>query len=180
MHTMRESQQSTWAAAIMVFFGILFISLHRLIPQMYTEEQAVIPIAGRLIIILSLFQIFDAVQMASRSSLLGLKDINTPLIFSAVSYYGVCLPSAYVLGFTLGLGPEGVWTGLLLGLATAAVLFNIRSGFVCPQIYCPTESGFRLQGKLPPGTSVPFGRIDQRRLPHAIKFRGHFPHTGRD
>ncbi len=119
------------AVAIMVFFGILFVSLHGIIPRMYTEEPAVIPIAGRLIIILSLFQIFDAVQMASRSSLLGLKDINTPLIFSAISYYGVCLPSAYLLGFTLGLGPEGVWTGLLLGLATAAVLFNVRFRTVC-------------------------------------------------
>ena len=89
------------AVAVMVFFGLIFI-------------------------ILSLYQIFDAVQLASRSSLLGLKDINTPLIFSAISYYVVCLPCAYLLGFVFGFGPEGVWTGLLLGLAAAALLFCTR------------------------------------------------------
>ena len=114
------------AMAIMVFFGILFISLHRLIPYMYTDDTAVIPIAGKLIIILSLYQIFDAIQLASRSSLLGLKDINIPTVFSAISYYAICLPCAYLLGFTLGLGPEGVWIGLLLGLAAAALMFCTR------------------------------------------------------
>ena len=114
------------AMAIMVFFGILFISLHRIIPYMYTDDTAVIPIAGKLIIILALYQIFDAIQLASRSSLLGLKDINIPTVFSAISYYAICLPCAYLLGFTLGLGPEGVWIGLLLGLAAAALMFCTR------------------------------------------------------
>lgn len=98
---------------------------------MYTEDPAVIPIAGRLIVILALFQVFDAIQLASRSSLLGLKDINIPLAFSAVSYYIICLPSAYILGFTFGLGPDGVWIGLLLGLAVAALLFNLRFRHIC-------------------------------------------------
>lgn len=119
------------AMAIMVGFGIIFICLHKVIPYMYTEDTAVIPIAGRLIIILALFQVFDAIQLASRSSLLGLKDINVPLVFSAISYYIICLPSAYFLGFTLDLGPEGVWIGLLLGLAVAALLFNLRFRHVC-------------------------------------------------
>lgn len=114
------------AVAIMLLFGVLFISMHRVIPFIYTDDPAVIPIAGRLIIILALYQIFDAVQLASRSSLLGLKDINIPLIFSAISYYVVCLPSAYFLGFVMDLGPEGVWIGLLLGLAVAALLFCTR------------------------------------------------------
>ena len=114
------------AMAIMVFFGILFISMHRLIPYMYTDDTAVIPIAGKLIIILALYQIFDAIQLASRSSLLGLKDINIPTVFSAISYYAICLPCAYLLGFTFGLGPEGVWIGLLLGLAAAALMFCTR------------------------------------------------------
>ena len=105
---------------------ILFISLHRIIPYMYTDDTAVIPIAGKLIIILALYQIFDAIQLASRSSLLGLKDINIPTVFSAISYYAICLPCAYLLGFTFGLGPEGVWIGLLLGLAAAALMFCTR------------------------------------------------------
>lgn len=129
------------AVAIMVFFGIIFISLHNRIPFIYTEDSNVIPIAGRLIIILSLFQVFDAIQLASRSSLLGLKDINIPLIFSAISYYVICLPSAYILGFTFGLGPDGVWIGLLLGLAVAAIMFYTRFVKISKRYICQ-EQGY--------------------------------------
>lgn len=128
------------AVAIMVFFGIIFISLHNRIPFIYTEDTNVIPIAGRLIIILSLFQVFDAIQLASRSSLLGLKDINIPLIFSAISYYVICLPSAYMLGFTFGLGPDGVWIGLLLGLAVAALMFYTRFVRISKRYICMKDS----------------------------------------
>lgn len=129
------------AVAIMVFFGIIFISLHNRIPFIYTEDTNVIPIAGRLIIILSLFQVFDAIQLASRSSLLGLKDINIPLIFSAISYYVICLPSAYLLGFIFGLGPDGVWIGLLLGLAVAAIMFYTRFVKISKRYIC-MEHGY--------------------------------------
>ena len=127
----------------MVFFGLLFISLHRVIPFIYTEDPAVIPIAGRLIIILALYQVFDAVQLASRSSLLGLKDINIPTVFSGISYYVICLPSAYLLGFTFGLGPDGVWIGLLLGLAVAALLFNVRFRRVCRRYIAQGKYDYR-------------------------------------
>lgn len=142
------------AMAIMIGFGIVFISLHNAIPYMYTEDQAVIPIAGRLIIILALFQVFDAIQLASRSSLLGLKDINIPLAFSAISYYIICLPGAYLLGFTFGLGPEGVWIGLLMGLAVAALLFNLRFRHICRR-YIGQEDQSRRENSLhaPPSHS---------------------------
>lgn len=117
--------------AVMLFFGIIFISLHKWIPYIYTEDLNVIGIAGRIIIVMSFFQIFDAIQLASRSSLVGLKDINIPLIFSGISYYILCLPIAYLLGFTFGFGPEGVWAGLLVGLAAAAVLFYTRFVRIC-------------------------------------------------
>lgn len=119
------------AMAIMIFFGIIFIALHKWIPYIYTSDEIVAEIAGKIIIVMALFQIFDAIQLSSRSSLIGIKDINIPLIFSGISYYAICLPSAYLLGFVLDLGPIGVWSGLLLGLAAAAVLFYTRFVKIC-------------------------------------------------
>lgn len=114
------------AIAFMTLCGALFIIFIGQIPLVFTDDPNVIPIARKLILVLSLFQIFDAIQLSSMSSLRGLKDIRRPLLYSAISYYGICLPSAYLLGFVVDLGPVGVWIGLLLGLAVAALLFYSR------------------------------------------------------
>ena len=89
------------------------------------------PLASKLIIVLALFQVADAVQLASMASLRGLKDTKVPMVYSLISYYLVAIPSGYLLGFTAGLGPAGVWVGLLLGLFAAAILFYVRFLRIC-------------------------------------------------
>lgn len=107
-------------------FGIIFIVLNKQIPLLYTNDPKVIEIAWKLIVVMSLYQIFDAIQMASMNSLKGLKDINLPLVISACAYYLVCLPAAYLMGFIFKWGAVGVWIGLMMGLVFAAVFFYIR------------------------------------------------------
>lgn len=106
--------------------AILFICFHNYIPHIYTPDINVHPIASDLIIVLGLFQLFDALQLSSMASLRGLKDIKIPLIYSTIAYYLVCLPLGYLLGFTLNLGPVGVWIGLLFGLLTVGIFFWLR------------------------------------------------------
>ncbi len=117
--------------ALMGACGIIYVLFYKSIPYLYTSDPNVIPIASNLIIVISLFQIWDAIQLASISSLRGMKDINKPLLFSAISYYVICLPSAYILGFVFDLGPVGVWLGLLLGLTFAGILFYTRFTKLC-------------------------------------------------
>ena len=45
---------------------------------------------------------------------------------ATIAYWGLGLPSAYVLGFVAGFGVTGVWFGLVIGLGTAAVLLLHR------------------------------------------------------
>ena len=116
---------------LMSICAMIFLLFKNQLPWLYTNDAGVIPIASKLIIVLAFFQIFDATQLASMSSLRGLKDINRPLLYSAISYYGICLPCACLFGFVLKLGPVGVWIGLLLGLFTASVLFYIRFNRQC-------------------------------------------------
>lgn len=106
--------------------GIIFIIFNKQIPLIYTNDPQVAGIAWKLIIVMSLYQIFDAIQMASVNALKGLKDITKPLIISGISYYLICLPAAYLLGFVAGLDAVGVWIGLLMGLVFAAVFFYMR------------------------------------------------------
>ena len=49
-----------------------------------------------------------------------------PLVMALVSYWGIGLPVAWVLGIYAGFGGLGIWVGLALGLAVAAVLLNGR------------------------------------------------------
>ena len=111
--------------------GLLFVALRHLLPSVYSNDPAVTALASKLIIVLALFQVADAVQLASMASLRGLKDTKVPMVYSLISYYLVAIPSGYLLGFTAGLGPAGVWVGLLLGLFAAAILFYVRFLRIC-------------------------------------------------
>ena len=112
--------------AIMGTFGILFILFNRWIPYIFTDDPTVVALASKVIIVMALYQVFDALQMAAVSSLRGLKDINYPLLFSFISYYLIFLPCGYLFGFTFGFGVIGVWVGLLFGLLIAGVLYYSR------------------------------------------------------
>lgn len=119
--------------------GLIFILLRHLLPSAYSNDPEVTALASKLIVVLALFQVADALQLASMASLRGLKDTKVPMVYSLVSYYLVAIPAAYLLGFTAGMGPAGVWVGLLLGLFCAAVLFYRRFVRIC-----------RRKGLLPP------------------------------
>lgn len=111
--------------------ALLFILLRKFLPYVYTSDPEVVSYASRLIVVLSLYQISDAIQLTSMASLRGLKDTKRPMMYAAMSYYGIAIPAAYILGFVFDVGPEGVWYGLLLGLTVAAVLFYTRFCRIC-------------------------------------------------
>ena len=51
----------------------------------------------------------------------GLKDARTTLLVGLACYWGIGAPAAWLLTFTCGWGAQGVWWGLAIGLATAAI-----------------------------------------------------------
>ena len=112
--------------AYMGLAGLLYILLRNYIPMIFTQDTAVIHIAAQLLVVTAGFQIFDATQLAGIASLRALSDVKVPLFLSIVSYYFVCLPSGYICGRVLGLGPIGIWIGLMSGLMFAAALFLYR------------------------------------------------------
>lgn len=114
------------SVVLMALCGIAYIVFRNYIPIIYTQDPLVREMAATLLIMSALFQVFDAMQLASLACLRALADVKIPLIFSIISYYLVSLPMGYFFGFTLNMGPVGVWIGLLLGLAFAGILFMSR------------------------------------------------------
>lgn len=112
--------------ALMALSGITFILFNDVIPYIFTSDPEVLEIAADLLYVAAAFQLFDAVQLSALASLRALADVKWPLITSLFSYYVVGIPFAYLAGSVFGLGPVGIWLGLLVGLMLAAILFLYR------------------------------------------------------
>ena len=74
----------------------------------------------------ALFQLADGAQVLALGLLRGVQDTTVPMIMAAISYWGLGLSAAWVFGFVLGWGGTGVWFGLVIGLAAAAVMMMTR------------------------------------------------------
>ena len=124
-------------AAILVsgVFGLMAVAVFVAIPETLVSlfidpeeprRAELIEVGGRLVLMAALFQMVDAGQIVALSLLRGVQDTRVPLILATVSYWLVGLSVAYVMGFVLDWGPEGIWLGLSAGLATAAVTMMLR------------------------------------------------------
>ncbi len=110
----------------MTITAILFAGFNQYLPWIYTSDRAVINIAAQLLIIAGFFQLFDGAQVVGLGILRGLGDVNIPTIITFVAYWIIGLPAGYYLGITLGMGANGVWYGLTVGLLVSAGLLFIR------------------------------------------------------
>lgn len=125
-----------WVAiAIAVGFGacsgaIFWIFAPQLIGLFVTDMQsAVFPLAVAYLGMAALFQMVDGAQAVSNGALRGLKDTGVPMVFAAVGYWLCGLPAALWFGFSTALRGQGVWLGLVVGLAMAAFLLVWRFGW---------------------------------------------------
>lgn len=114
------------AFAYMVCTAFLLIGLKGYVPYLYVNDAVVIGIATKLLFIAALFQIFDGVQATSIGVLRGLTDVKIPTVITFIAYWIIGVPAAYLFGFILHLGVQGIWIGLLTGLATSATLLSLR------------------------------------------------------
>ncbi len=65
------------------------------------------------------FQLVDTLQVIGAGLLRGMKDTQVPMYIAMFSYWVVGMPAAYVLGFILDFGGQGIWSGLAIGLVLA-------------------------------------------------------------
>lgn len=90
------------------------------------DRAAVIAIGTGLLAAAALFQLVDAGQVMALGLLRGVQDTRVPMLLAAASYWGIGVPMSYMMGFWLGWGGVGIWLGLAVGLACAAVVMLAR------------------------------------------------------
>ncbi|WP_406676014.1 MATE family efflux transporter [Roseobacter weihaiensis] len=110
---------------------VLYLALPEMLLSLFMQEDdpqrlEILAIGVGLLAMAALFQLVDGAQVIALGLLRGVQDTRMPMIFAAVSYWGVGIPCSYFFGFVLGFDGIGVWLGLVVGLALAAVLLSVR------------------------------------------------------
>lgn len=113
-------------AAALVFLAVPTPLISIFLNAAREDTAAVVALAIPYLFLAALFQLVDGTQAVAAGALRGMQDTRVPMVIAIISYWIVGLGSGYVLAFPLGLGGEGVWMGLALGLAVAAILLTAR------------------------------------------------------
>ncbi|MFI6444222.1 MATE family efflux transporter [Kitasatospora sp. NPDC050543] len=119
--------------AVMAVVGIGYLALPDLVLSPYFDpdtpaDQQALQIASGLLAVVAVLQFFDCAQNIGVGLLRGLDDTASGLRITLVGYWLVGLPAAWLLAYPLGGDTRGLWFGLLIGLATTAVLLLRRYG----------------------------------------------------
>ncbi|MCU0526691.1 MAG: MATE family efflux transporter [Elainella sp. Prado103] len=119
------------ATLFMSLMGMLFWLLPERIIGLYLDldrpdNAAVITLAQQLLQVAAVFQVVDGIQVCATGALRGLKDTQIPMLIGIIAYWGIGLTSGYWLGIAWAWGGVGLWWGLAIGLAVAAVVLTWR------------------------------------------------------
>jgi len=110
---------------------ILFLTCAEPLISVFVESDdpqrpQILTIGAGLLAMAALFQLVDGAQVIALGLLRGLQDAKVPMVMAGLSYWVVGIPASYYFGFIRGMDGIGVWLGLVLGLASAAVLLMTR------------------------------------------------------
>lgn len=112
------------SAAAFVLFPVPLVSLF--LDRSNADAAEVLAKGAVLLAMAATFQLADGVQAVGAGLLRGVKDMRVSAAIAIVSYWLCGAPAAWLIGFPLGFGGPGIWAGLAIGLAVAALLLNAR------------------------------------------------------
>jgi MATE family, multidrug efflux pump len=112
--------------AFMSCTAVLFLTLPAGLAGLYTLDGSVIAVAAALIPLAGVFQVFDGLQVVAGGILRGLGETRVAMLVNILGYWMLGLPVSYLLGFRAGLGPVGLWWGLVVGLGVVASILLVR------------------------------------------------------
>lgn len=136
------------AIILETIFAIFFIIFHDYLPYIFLnmentgqilDNEEVIGIASKLLLIAAIFQISDGIQVVVLGALRGLQDVKVPMYITFVAYWVIGFPISYYLGEYTELKAQGVWIGLLAGLTAAAICLYIRFHYLTKRLIIDSD-----------------------------------------
>lgn len=112
--------------AFMILCGLGFVFFRYELPTIYVENADVINLAAQLLIIASLFQLSDGLQLVLLGALRGMTDVKVPSILTFIAYWLIAIPIGTILAIYFELRAYGMWIGLGVGLTASALMLLYR------------------------------------------------------
>ena len=106
------------------FFGRQLVGVY--IDLTDPKHLEVIDFAIAFLQIAALFQIVDGLQVSASNALRGLKQTRAAMNLTLIAYWLIGIPALLGLGFWAAMEGRGIWFGLTIGLAAAAVMLTVR------------------------------------------------------
>ena len=103
----------------------ILIILREEIPLLYTKDESVIDTVSGVMPVFGFTILVDSFQAVLIGAIKGCGLQAYGTVLTIFSFWGVMLPSCYVLVFIVKVGLIGIWIGTSLGLLTASILFVI-------------------------------------------------------
>lgn len=122
-----------------IVFALVFYLFYNDLPYLFlnmentlqvADNTEVIAIAAKLLLVAALFQIVDGIQVVVLGALRGMQDVKIPMYLTFVAYWVIGFPTSYYLGLHTELEGTGIWIGLLVGLAAAALFLYLRFQYI--------------------------------------------------
>jgi len=117
------------ALGVMATSAVLFAVFAEPLAALFSadDEPEVQALSVQLLMIASLFQLFDGAQVVIAGVLRGVGDVKVPLLITLGAYWAVGFLVGMLLAFEGGLGARGLWFGLSAGLCTSSLGLGWRT-----------------------------------------------------
>jgi len=111
---------------VMAAGGGLFAAFPAIAAGIYTEDAALAAMAMPLFGLTAVVLLADGGQAALASALRGRQDIWLPTAAQTFAYFGVLVPTGYVLGIQLERGARGLMEAILVASIVSIILLGSR------------------------------------------------------
>lgn len=126
-HKPRRAEQSTWRAArynvyFMTAIGVVLAAAAPGLTSLFTNEADVLSYGTSCLRILAIGIPMYAIGMIISQALNGAGDTKTPTVINFICFWLLQIPLAYWLATQLSLGPNGVFTAIVVSESLVTIL----------------------------------------------------------
>lgn len=99
--------------SFMICSAVIFCSFPHFLVSLFSKDLTLVKICVPVLYIVSVFQIFDGLQVALAGIYKGIKKTKIVLIANFIGYWLISIPLGYILALKHGFMLRGFWYGLL-------------------------------------------------------------------
>lgn len=110
----------------MMLSALVFSSFPHFLVGLFSQDANLIKISVPILYILSVFQVFDGLQVSLAGIFKGIKRTGVVLLSNFIAYWLISIPVGCTLAFHYHLNLKGFW----IGLASAAIILCIIMSFM--------------------------------------------------